>query len=125
MKIGISSEGSDLDGRVDNNFGRCRYFAVIEVEDGKIVGSKFIENTAATQSGGAGVAASQLIANEGVDVIIASNIGPRSLDVFGQLGIKMFKGEGKLNDVVKDFIDGKLPEIKSATGPRHFGLGGM
>jgi len=109
---------------VDKNFGRCRYFAVVEIENGKIKDARFIENTASAQAGGAGVTASQLIANEGVDTIIASNMGPRALGVFGQLGIKLYRGEGNIADVVKDFIDGKLQEIQSATGPRHFGLGG-
>jgi predicted Fe-Mo cluster-binding NifX family protein len=124
MKIGISSSGSGLDSMVDKNFGRCQYFAVVEIENGVIGKAKFIENTASAQAGGAGVTASQLIASEGVDAIIASNMGPRALDVFSQLGIKMYRGEGNIADVAKEFIDGKLQEIQSATGPRHFGLGG-
>jgi predicted Fe-Mo cluster-binding NifX family protein len=46
-------------------------------------------------------------------------VGPRAFSVFGQFGIKIYQGQGKIKDVIQDFIDGKLAEIKDSTGPMH------
>lgn len=123
MKIAISSTGKDLESNVDVRFGRCPYFLIVEIEDKKIKKVKAIENIATAQAGGAGITAAQIVANEKVEVIISVNMGPRAFDVFGQLGIKVYQGQGKIKDVVQQFIDGKLKEISTPTGPQHMGIG--
>jgi len=121
MKIAISSTGKTLESEVDVKFGRCSYFLIVEIENKKIENLKAIENTAKAQSGGAGITAGEIVANEKVEAVITVNLGPRAFSVFGQLGIKIFKGQGKIKDVVQDFIDSKLEELTDATGPQHTG----
>ncbi len=123
MKIAISSTGKNLDSDIDERFGRCPYFLIAEIEDKKLISSKFIGNTASAQSGGAGISAAEIVANEKVDVVITVNLGPRAFQVFSQFGIKIYQGHGKLKNIINDFINGKLKEIKSATGPQHMGFG--
>ncbi len=122
MKIGISSTGKTLDDNVDVRFGRCPYFLIVEIEDKRIKGAKAVENTAAAQAGGAGITAAQIVANEKADAVISVNFGPRAFDVFNQLGIKVYQGQGKIRDVVQQLIDGKLTETTTPTGPMHQGL---
>jgi len=122
MKIAISSTGNNLESEVDARFGRCNYFLIVEVEDNKIKGFKAIENTAKSQQGGAGIVAGEIVAKQNVEVVITVNLGPRAFSVFEQFGMKIYSGEGKINNVVQEFLDGKLKELKNATGPQHSGL---
>ena len=122
MKIAISSTGKTLEDNVDERFGRCAYFLIVEIEDKKVKGFKAIENTAQAQMGGAGITAGQIVANEEVDSIITTNLGPRAFSVFGQFKIKIYQGKGKIKDVVQEFVDGKLTEMTESNGPQHAGL---
>ena len=122
MKIAISSTGETLEDSVDERFGRCPYFLIVEIQDKKVKDFKAIENTAQTQMGGAGITAGEIVANEKVDAIITTNLGPRAFSVFGQFGIKVYQGQGKIKNVVQQFIDGKLTQITNATGPQHMGF---
>ncbi len=123
MKIAISSTGKRIEDNVDVRFGRCPYFLIVEIEDKKIKNIKAVENTAAMQAGGAGITAAQIVANERVEAVITVNTGPRAFDVFAQLGIKVYQGQGKIKDVVQQFVDGKLTEITTPTGPMHMSMG--
>ena len=111
MKIAISSTGKTLESDVDARFGRCNYFLIVEIEDNKIKDFKAIENTGKDQMGGAGITAGQIVANEKVDAIITTNLGPRAFSIFEQFKIKIYQGEGKIKKVVQDFLDKKLKEL--------------
>jgi len=121
MKIAISSTGKDLESEVDARFGRCNYFLIVELENKKIKDFKAIENTGKDQIGGAGIIAGEIVAKQKVDAIITVNLGPRAFSVFGQFGIKAYRGGGKIKKVVQDFLNGKLKELTNATGPQHQG----
>ncbi|MCD4666355.1 NifB/NifX family molybdenum-iron cluster-binding protein [archaeon] len=122
MKIAISSTGKSLDNEVDARFGRCAYFLIVEIEDKKMKDIKSIENTAKTQAGGAGITAAEIVANEKVEAVITVNSGPRAFDVFNQFNIEVYQGQGKIKNVIQDFIDGKLKKLTDANGPQHIGL---
>ena len=123
MKIAISSTGKTLDDEIDARFGRCPYFVIIDIDEKekKIKNVKAIENTAAGQFGGAGITASQLVANEKVNAVITTNLGPRAFQVLNQLRIEIYQGQGKVRDVVQEFMEGKLEKIEEATGPMFMG----
>ena len=95
---------------------------MINVENNKIKDFKAVENIAKAQMGGAGITAAEIVAKQNVDSIIAVNLGPRAFSVFQQLGIKIYQGEGKIKEVIHDFMDGKLKQLTNATGPQHIGL---
>ena len=122
MKIAISSTGKTLEDNVDVKFGRCLYFVIVEIENKEIKEIKAIENIAIEQAGGAGITAAELVANQKVEAIISKNLGPRAHDVFGQLSIKVYQGEGKISEAVQQFIKGELIELSEPTGPQHRGM---
>lgn len=124
MRIAISSEGKTLESKIDVRFGRCPYFAIIEIDKKKkqITNKKFIENTAQAQMGGAGITAAEIVANEKVNAIITTNLGPRAFQVFGQLGIEIYRAEGKIKKAIEDFMNNKLQQVNEATGPQHMGM---
>ncbi|MCK4714226.1 MAG: NifB/NifX family molybdenum-iron cluster-binding protein [Candidatus Aenigmarchaeota archaeon] len=125
MNIVVSASGPDMESQVDNRFGRCPYFILVEVEDKKIKGHKSVENTSANQMGGAGMTAAQAVADMKADAIITVNLGPRAFIVFKQLGMEIYQGTGTVKEAVEDFISGKLKKIDESTGPGHMGMPGF
>lgn len=123
MKVAVSSTGKDMDSQIDFRFGRCPYFIIIEIENKEIKGSEYIENISATQMGGAGVTAAQLVADKGVNAVITGNVGPRAFSVFQQLGIEVYQGTGIVRDVVKKYLSGELQKVGAPTGSMHMGMG--
>ena len=122
MKIAISSTGKTLEDNVDMRFGRCPYFLIVDIEDEEVKDVKAVENPNVSVGGGAGVSAGELVGNEKVKAVITINLGPKAMGIMQQLGIEVYKGEGKIKDVVKKFIAGKLEKVSDATGPQHMGL---
>ena len=124
MKIAISSIGQDnLSSELSPMFGRCPFFIIADIENNEIKNSKRIENNAVMQAGGAGPMAAQTVANEKVDAVISSSVGPRAFDVLNQLNIEVYKAQGKtVKEALDLFIQGKLSKI-SAPGVMGIGKG--
>ena len=112
MKIAISSTSKNIEDKIDETFGRCLYFIIAEIEDGKIKGIEAIENENINQTTGAGVSTAQLVAGKEIEAVITGNVGPRALDVLNQFNIKIYVGGGSVKKSIQDFIDNKLKEIK-------------
>lgn len=108
MKIAISSTGKNLTDNVSEIFARCPYFIIAEVENGKIQKTEVMENKIADQLGQAGISAAQQMAEKDVKTVITKNVGPRALDVLKQFNIEIYHGDGTIEKVLQEFIDGKL-----------------
>ena len=118
MKIIIPSEGDKLESNISQFFGRCPYFIVVEIEDGKIIGSKAFENPAINQMGGAGIAAAQFATEQNAEVLICMSVGPNASSVLSQLELKMFKAiDGTVQENAEKFLVNELEELTSP-GPR-------
>jgi len=113
MKVAISSTTKNIDGKIDETFGRCLYFIITEIKDEKIA-DKFevIKNESIDQASGAGISAAKLVAEKKVSVVITGNMGPRALDVLNQFNILVYAGSGIIKEVLQDFIDKKLNKIE-------------
>jgi len=111
MKIAISSMGEDIKNNVSDTFGRSPYFIIAEIKNDKIDSFEAIENTEAEKTGGAGVSVSKLVVEKGVEIVISKNIGPRALDVLKQFNVKVYSGEGTVEESLHNFINNKLKEI--------------
>ncbi|MBN1280504.1 MAG: NifB/NifX family molybdenum-iron cluster-binding protein [Candidatus Thermoplasmatota archaeon] len=122
MKICITSTGKDLHASVDQRFGRCPYFLIIDTESKQV---KTIDNESTIASGGAGIQAAQIVTNEKVGAVITGNVGPNAFNVLHAAGIKVFSGaSGTIQEVLEQYSKGKLQEVHAATQASHFGLGG-
>jgi len=106
MKIAISSTGRDLDAQVDARFGRCPFFIVV---DPATEGFEVLENTAAGNTGGAGVQAAQIVANAGVKVVLTGSLGPNAAEVLAAAGVKVHTGtSGSVRAVLQQHQHGEL-----------------
>jgi len=122
MKICVSSTGKDLNAGVDQRFGRCQYFLIVDTETMQV---KTVSNESNLSSGGAGIQAAQIVTKEDVGSVITGNIGPNAFQILQAAGIKVFTGaEGTIKDAIESYKNGKLQETGAANVETHSGLGG-
>ena len=106
MKIAVSAAGKNLESTIDERFGRCRYFIILETENMRY---EVIENTNADLSTSAGIQSASLVASQGVEAIITGNCGPKAMQVFAATTIEVIIGQhGMIKDVVEKFKRGDL-----------------
>ena len=119
MKIGISSIGNSMESKLDVRFGRCSFFAVVDIDTRE---SKYIANSAQTASGGAGIDAAQVMIDNDVDVVITGNMGPNAFNVMTNAEIKVYRCSSvPVKMAVQLFENAKLQQITEA-GPAHAGM---
>ena len=112
MRVAISSTGKKLTDSVSEVFARCSYFVIAEIENKEIKRYEAIKNESENQMGGAGISAAQLMAEKNINAVITKNVGPRALDVLNQFNIDIYAGDGTIEKVLQEFIDGKLKKIE-------------
>ena len=106
MKIAISAAGQNLESSIDERFGRCRYFIILETDDMRY---EVIENANADLSTSAGIQSASLVASKGVEAVITGNCGPKAMQVFAATTIEVIIGQhGMVKDVVEKFKRGDL-----------------
>jgi len=115
MKIAISSDGNTVESKIDQRFGRCKYFIIADPEKRDEI--KAIENEGAIQGHGAGIKAAEQIGELGVKVVITGNLGPNATAVLEKLEIKAYNALGIIKDAIDDFINNKLEEINDVSEP--------
>ena len=112
MKIVISATGRDIESNIDKTFHRCPFYLIVDTETNS---QKSFENTKRELPDEIGAFVGQFVADEGIDTVLTTHIGPKALGIFKQYGIKVFQAQGKISDAVQRFKEGKLSEIKKAT----------
>ncbi len=107
-------------------FGRCSSFTFVELDNKEIVAIKTIPNHAVNAMGGAGVQATQIIGNNGANIVIVGFLGPNAANGLRALNIKAlhYQGENMLiKNVINQYLEGKLREITSPNVGSHHGMG--
>ena len=121
MKICVSAVANSLDAQLDPRFGRCPYFVIVDSESMQF---EAIPNMASGATGGAGIQAAQIIANNGVKVVITGNVGPNAFQALSAAGIKIVTGVfGTVREAVEKYKKGELGETGAPTVGGHFGMG--
>ena len=113
MRIAISAENNNgLDSTVAQHFGRCPYFALVEIEENEIKGINVLENPFF-----AGHEVGQVpgfINEQGANVMLSGGMGGRAIQFFTQFGIDIATGaSGTVKQAVTEFLAGNL----SGTAP--------
>lgn len=118
MKIAISATGKTKEDLMDMRFGRCEYFQIHDTKSGEVT---ILENKGQNANGGAGIASSNQLIDEKVDVIITGNLGPNAFELIQKAEIKAYKsGNIAINSVLKKYDASELEEIK-ISGPANHG----
>ena len=120
MKIGVSATGKDLNAMVDQRFGRCSCFLIIDTDT---MNFESISNESAMSSGGAGIQAAQTVAKAGVKVVVTGNMGPNAFQTLSAAGIKVFTGaDGTIKEAIEKYKKGELKETESPNVDSHSGM---
>ncbi|NQU15850.1 MAG: NifB/NifX family molybdenum-iron cluster-binding protein, partial [Desulfobacteraceae bacterium] len=83
-----------------------------------------LDNENATLAGGAGIQAAQLVASNGVDVVITGNCGPNAVRTLSAGGVKVIVGQtGSVNQATEDYKKGILKTTTEPTVSNHYGMG--
>jgi predicted Fe-Mo cluster-binding NifX family protein len=119
MKIAISATGKTIENLLDMKFEGCEYFQIHDTESGKF---KILENKEQNSSGGEGIAASNQLMEEKVDVIITGSLGPNAFELIKKAEIKAYKcGNMAVSSVLEKYNKSELEEIKIAGHGYHVG----
>jgi predicted Fe-Mo cluster-binding NifX family protein len=108
MRIAISAESNDgLDSKVAQHFGRCPYFAFVDVKGKEIQSIDVIENPFFT-----GHQVGQVptfIHEQKADVMLSGGMGGRAIQFFQQFGIEIATGAmGTIKDTLENYFAGNL-----------------
>ena len=119
MKICVSSTGTDIKCEVDQRFGRCPYFIVLNTETMEYGA---VENDNMSAGGGAGIASAKNVIDTGAKAILTGNCGPNAVKTLNAGGIQIYTGlKGTVEQVVEDFKAGRLKASTEANVESHFG----
>lgn len=92
-------------GLLDEHFGHCQHFALLSVEDNKIVSETTID--APPHEPGL---LPKFLAEKGVSDVLAGGMGNRAIQLFNQHQVNVFVGAPKLSpkDIAEGFLNGSL-----------------
>jgi predicted Fe-Mo cluster-binding NifX family protein len=92
-------------GRLSVHFGHCEQFAVISIEDNKIVREEILNPPEHVPG-----SYPNFLANHGVREVIAGGIGGKAIDIFRANGITVHTGAQpkSLHELAADFIQEQL-----------------
>jgi len=105
MKIALPSR----DNMVDGHFGHCEYFTVFTVNENKEIVSTETVNPPA----GCGCKSNIVttLAEMGVTLMLAGNMGQGAVNVLNASGIDVMRGcSGEVTTVVKNWLEGSLSD---------------
>jgi predicted Fe-Mo cluster-binding NifX family protein len=121
MRICVSAIADSPDAQVDPRFGRCPYFVIVDSETMEF---EAIPNIASSQMGGAGIQAAQMVASNGVNVVLTGNVGPNAFQALSAAGIRVLTGVfGTVKEAVERYKRGEFKEAGAPTVRGHFGMG--
>ncbi|MEN8174031.1 MAG: NifB/NifX family molybdenum-iron cluster-binding protein [Chloroflexota bacterium] len=110
MRIAISAQTSNgLESTVAQHFGRCPYFAIVDVEDKEIQTVTLIENPffAGHQVG----QVPAFINDQKANVMLSGGMGGRAIQFFREFGIDAATGaSGTVRATLENYFGGGLSE---------------
>ncbi|MCQ2958754.1 MAG: NifB/NifX family molybdenum-iron cluster-binding protein [Bacteroidales bacterium] len=103
MKVAVPT----AQGQVDSHFGHCAYFTIFEFDaENKIVSKSELPSP---QGCGCKSGIAPILAEKGVSVMLAGNMGDGAVNVLANNNIKVIRGcSGSVDAVAESFIKGEL-----------------
>lgn len=121
MKITIPMNEQDLNADVCPSFGRAPYFLFYDSETSE---SRWLANSAAESSGGAGIQAAQILADNGANALITPRCGENAEKVLSGAKIAVYRSaNGTAQQNIDALTAGKLQPLSEFHAGFH-GHGG-
>jgi predicted Fe-Mo cluster-binding NifX family protein len=111
MKIAIPTRGN----RVDEHFGHCEMYTVFSVDEKKqITGS---ESIASPSGCGCKSNIASVLREQGVEVMLAGNMGMGAMNVLNAQGIRVIRGcAGDATDIAVAYLNGQIGDSGISCG---------
>ncbi len=120
MNICITSEGNNLDSKVDQRFGRCQYFIFIDTETSQF---EAVQNQNVSGSGGVGIQSGQLVAQKQAKILLTGKVGPNASQTLEAAGIEVILNvQGTVKEALEHFKKGELKFTKGPNADEKAGL---
>ena len=115
MKIAIPSLfPGGMNAPRSEHFGHSDLFTVVELNGTAIETIELVDNISHAQGGC--TAPVRLLKNAGVEAVVVTGLGARPMEGLSSAGIHVYFAASSANmtvtDVVRKFIDGKLPQMQ-------------
>ena len=107
-KIAVATEGKNgLQDVVSTVFGRAKTFTIIDVEKDKAINVKVIENPASNYHHGAGPITVKMLIDEGVEVVLANQLGIGASELLKQhkITVKPTKPKTKVKVALQEALE--------------------
>lgn len=114
MKVCVTARSGRLDASVDLNFGRCRYFVIVDTDSMEF---ESLKNKSLSFSDNDTMAA-QLLLGRDIDKLITGNIGSKAFSMISSKGIDVLTlNEGSVEDVIMAFKADDLRKLEALNSP--------
>ncbi len=120
MNVAISAKDPDEKAEIDERFGRCPYFVIVDTKE---MDFECMENPHSREAHGVGPQVVQTLSDMEVDTVISGNIGPNAYRTLNSADIEVYKGSGEVEEAVKKLEKGELNQLDDETVQGHFGEG--
>lgn len=105
MKIALPTR----DGQIDDHFGHCDHYTIISLDDAKNITGK--EAMDSPEGCGCKSDIAPVLANKGVKVMLAGNMGEGAVNILTKSGIQVIRGcSGPIDDVAAKYLSGELKD---------------
>ena len=111
-RIALACEDNQgLNGLVSQNFGRCPYYMLVDVEKNEVVTTSTVSNPYYNNHIPGKVP--EFIKQHEVSVMIAGGMGPRAIDMFTNFGIEVVTGAiGNTGNVLHAYLRGEISGVE-------------
>lgn len=119
MKILIPIDGDNLDSNINNTFGRCKQFIMVNLNSNEF---NLIDNEQNLQAAqGAGIQSAQNIIKSGADTVITLNCGPKAYKVLSGSGVQVYIAKkGTVQENIDAYKNNELKSMDDATVEGHW-----
>lgn len=119
MRVAIAAEDNKgLDGSVSHHFGRCPYFLLVDVEDGKVVGEQSIENP--YYAGHEPGMVPEFIRSQNATVMVSGGMGRRAIAFFEEFDVATATGaSGTARETLELYLAGNLQAAAPCRDHEH------
>jgi len=123
-KIAVSSEGPNLDDRVDPRFGRAAGFVIVDADT---LASDYIDNgSSQVLAQGAGIQAAEIVARSGAAVVLTGFVGPKAFQALTAAGIQIGQELENMSvrEAVEQYRQGRVSIAQQPNREGHWGGSG-
>ena len=108
MRIAVSAEtNNELDSQVAQHFGRCPYFALVDLEGTEVKAVEIVSNP--FYNGHQPGQVPGFIHQQKADVMLSGGMGGRAIQFFEQFGIQTATGaSGTVRNALERYLGGEL-----------------